>query len=90
MQKISLYRYTRPDGGVTVSAVKPDTEYTEMTRLVADEGHTLTDGNTTTPCADTDNPDVWSEVEDTENLENPDEASVSDYQAALRDMGVEL
>lgn len=90
MQKISLYRYTRPDGGVTVSAVKPDIEYTEMTRLVADEGHTLTDGNTTTPCADTDNPDVWSEVEDTENLENPDEASVSDYQAALRDMGVEL
>lgn len=87
MQKIPLYRYTRPDGGVTVSTVKPDTEYTEMVRLVADEGNALTDGNTTTPCVDTDNPDVWAEVEDTEN---PNEASAADYQAALRDMGVEV
>ena len=87
MQKIPLYRYTRPDGGVTVSTVKPDTEYTEMTRLVADEGNALTNGNTTTPCVDTDNPDVWAEVEDTEN---PNEATAADYQAALRDMGVEV
>ena len=87
MQKIPLYRYTRPDGGVTVSTVKPDTEYTEMVRLVADEGNALTDGNTTTPCVDTDNPDVWAEVEDPEN---PNEASAADYQAALRDMGVEV
>lgn len=87
MQKIPLYRYTRPDGGVTVSTVKPDSEYTEMVRLVADEGHTLTDGNTTTPCVDTDDPDVWAEVEDTEN---PNEATAADYQAALRDMGVEV
>lgn len=88
MQKIPLYRYTRPDGGVTVSAVKPDAEYTEMTRLVADEGNALTDGNTTTPCVDTDNPNVWAEVEDT--AENPGEATAADYQAALRDMGVEV
>lgn len=87
MQKIILYRYTRQDGGVTVSTVKPDTECTEMTRLVADEGYSLTDGNTTTSCIDTDNPDVWSEVEETEN---PDEATAADYQAALRDMGVEV
>lgn len=87
MQTIPLYRYTRPDGGVTVSTVKPSGEYTELSRLVADEGYTLTNGETTTPCVDTDNPGVWSEVADTEN---PNEATAADYQAALRDMGVEV
>ena len=67
MQTISLYRYTRADGGMTVSTVKPDTEYTELFRLVADEGHVLTDGSTTAPCVDTDNPDVWIEIVDSEN-----------------------
>lgn len=62
MQKISLYRYTRPDGGVTISTVKPDTEYTELFRLVADEGYVLTDGNTTAPCVDTDSFDAWTEI----------------------------
>lgn len=66
MQKMTLYRFTRPDGGVTVSPVKPDGEYTEMFRLVADEGMVLTDGVTTTTCTDTENPDVWQEVEDAE------------------------
>ena len=87
MQKIPLYRYTRPDGGVTVSTVKPETDYTELTRLVADDGYTLTNGETTTTCTDTDNPGAWSEVPDTEN---PNEATAEDYQAALREMGVEV
>ncbi len=63
MRTIPLYRYTRPDGGVTVSTVKPDTDYTELTRLVADEGYVLTDGNATTHCTDTDNPEAWTEVQ---------------------------
>ena len=88
MQKITLYRYVRPDGGVTVSTTEPDTEYTEMTRLVADEGYALTDGNTTTYCVDTDNPAAWSEVKDT--AESPDEATATDYRDALRDLGVEV
>lgn len=29
MQTITLYRYTRPNGGVTVSTVKPSGEYTD-------------------------------------------------------------
>ena len=62
MQKITLYRYNRPDGGVTVSPVKPDGEYTEMYRLVADEGMVLTDGVDQTACIDTDKPDVWMET----------------------------
>lgn len=62
MQKITIYRFTRPDGGVSVSPLKPDTEYTELARLVADEGRTLTDGVRQAECVDTDNPDAWEEV----------------------------
>lgn len=63
MQKITLYRYIRPGGGVTVSPVKPDAEYTVLYRLIADEGMELTDGVTNTTCVDTDNPDAWEELE---------------------------
>lgn len=66
MQTILLYRYIRADGGITVSPEKPDTEYTELTRLVADEGYILTNGDTYTFCIDTDNPDLWIEKEDVE------------------------
>ena len=85
MQTITLYRFIRPDGGVSVSPVKPDVEYTELFRLVADDGMILTDGENYTSCTDTDNPDIWSEVVDTEN-----EATAEDYQNALREMGVEV
>ena len=44
MQTIVLYRYTRVDGGTTVSTEKPDTEYTETSRLIANDGYILTDG----------------------------------------------
>lgn len=64
MQTITLYRYIRKDGGVTVSTVKPEGEYTEMVRLVADEGKALTqDGENLTFCVDTDSTDGWYEVE---------------------------
>lgn len=87
MQRITLYRYTRPGGGVTVSTVKPETEYTVLYRLVADEGFVLTDGETVSPCVDTDNPSAWEEVPD---VENPNEATDTDYQNALREMGVKV
>lgn len=87
MQTIPLYRYTRLDGGVTVSPVKPETDCAELFRLVADDGMVLTDGETVTYCTDTENPGAWSEVEDTEN---PGEATAEDYQNALREMGVEV
>ena len=63
MQIILLYRYNRHGGGVTVSPVKPEGEYTELFRLVADEGMVLTDGITTTTCVDTDDATKWHEVE---------------------------
>ena len=70
MQKITLYRYTRPDGGMTTSPVKPDADYTELYRLVADDGMTLTNGEVTTPCTDTDSLDAWTEIVDIESEEN--------------------
>lgn len=63
MQTITLYRYIRPDGGVSVSPVKPDSEYTELYRLVADEGHMLTSGTDITNCTDTSDPSIWTEIE---------------------------
>ena len=70
MQTIRLYKYTRADGGVTVSPIKPDTEYTEMYRLVADEGKVLTNGEVITTCTDVANTDGWSEID--EHIENID------------------
>ena len=65
MQTIILYRYSREDGGITVSPVQPDVEYTEMYRLVADEGKALTqDGETLCPCVDVESVDGWYEVDD--------------------------
>lgn len=70
MQTIKLYKYTRPDGGVTVSPVKPDTAYTEMVRLVADEGKTLTtDGINFTTCTDVLSASGWIEVDAPEDSE---------------------
>ena len=64
MQKIILYRYVRSDGGVTVSPVNPECEYTKMFRLIADEGCILTDGGATARCIDTNSPEAWAETED--------------------------
>lgn len=64
MQTINLYRYIRPDGGVTVSPIEPDVEYTVLYRLVADEGYILTNDTTYAPCIDTNTPGEWSEVID--------------------------
>ena len=64
MQIIPLYRYERENGGVTVSPNKPNAEYTEMCRLVADEGKALTnDGVNTTTCADVESTEGWYEID---------------------------
>ena len=63
MSIIPLYRYTRPDGGVTVSPIKPDTEYTELCRLIADEGMAITNGVIITDCIDVDSADGWIDCE---------------------------
>lgn len=65
MQTIKLYKYERAEGGVTISPTKPNTEYTEMLRLIADEDKALTkDGKEFTPCVDVDSADGWYEVDE--------------------------
>lgn len=63
MEVKTLYKYNRENGGVTVSPEKPDCEYTEMYRLIADEGMELVKGDIRTMCIDTDTTDGWEEVE---------------------------
>lgn len=65
MEKITMYRYTRPDGGTSVSREKPTdgVKYTESYRLIADEGMLLVSGTKTASCIDTNNPDEWVEIE---------------------------
>ena len=70
MKIIELYKYTRPEGGTTVSPEKPEGEYTEAVRLVADEGKVLTlDGENFTECVDVDSEAGWYEVDKPEDPE---------------------
>lgn len=70
MKKITLYRFEREGGGVTTSPQKPDGEYTTLSRLIADYDKVLTNGNIEVVVVDTDTPDEWQEVDDTQGL-NP-------------------
>lgn len=64
MQTITLYRYTRPDGGVSTSPIKPDAgDYSLKYRLIADEGKLLTDGTTVAGCVDVESPEGWTETD---------------------------
>ena len=88
MRTVPLYRFTRPEGGITDSTIKPDVDFVERSRLIADEGYILTNGEIFTPCIDTDEPEKWSEVEYTP--ESNEEVTEADYQNALIEFGVEL
>lgn len=63
MQKLTLYRYTRPDGGISVSPIMPEVEYSVLYRLIADDGKELIDGVNHATCVDTATPDAWTEVD---------------------------
>lgn len=64
MKDITLYRFKRADGGVTVSPNKPNCEYETSHRLVADEGKVITnDGENFHSVIDVDSVDGWQEVE---------------------------
>lgn len=70
MKIIKLYCYERDGGGVTVSPVEPDVPYTEMYRLVADDGMELTNGEITSSCVDTETIEGWEEVPALEEVED--------------------
>lgn len=82
MQTINLYRYTRGDGGITTSPVKPQGEYTEMYRLIADEGKAMTDGTKVAPCVDVSSVDGWHEIDDP----GEDELTETEQKAAAYDV----
>lgn len=65
MKVVKLYRTVREDGGVTVSPTKVESgEYTEMFRLIADDGKLLTvNGIDTCPCVDVETVEGWYEVD---------------------------
>lgn len=75
MEIKTLYRFKREDGGITVSPNKPEGEYTELVRLVADEGKVLTqDGERLFCVIDTDSADGWYEVDAPEEVADENNA----------------
>ena len=73
MKNITVYRYKREDGGITVSPKKPNTEYTIKTRLIADKDYALVnDKGVKVISVDTDKPEEWTEVSAPELWEMPD------------------
>ena len=66
MQIINLYKYARPDGGITVTPTEPkDIEYTDDgVRLIADEGKILTNDKELTYCIDVPSSEGWYEIEE--------------------------
>lgn len=63
MRIVKLYRYARNDGGINVSPIKPDFEYTEAYRLIADEGKALVKDNCEPVfCVDVESTDGWQEI----------------------------
>lgn len=64
MKVKALYRFKRADGGITVSPDKPDCEYTEKVRIIADKGKAITkDGKKLYSVIDADSTDGYYEVE---------------------------
>ena len=63
MQIVNLYKFIRDDGGTTISPAKPNTEYTEMFRLIADEGKELVNGDVHTICIDVEHTEGWTEID---------------------------
>lgn len=57
-----LYQYDRGNGRITVSPIKPECEYTEMYRLIAEEGGAITDGLIFCGCVDTEDTSSWRDA----------------------------
>ena len=86
-----LYKYERSDGGVTVSTEKPDVEYIEIYRVVADEEKLITNNSTTTSCIDVSDTTGWYEIdyfkqEETDESElASDEISAQEFMALVEE-----
>lgn len=90
---MNTYKYYEDERHYCVSPVKPDCEYTEAVRLIAEEGHAVTkDGINYYYCIDVDSADGWLEIpgEWTEEgvFITADNATEADYLEALAKLGV--
>ena len=92
---MNTYKYYEDERHYCVSPIKPDCEYTEAVRLIAEEGHAITnDGINYYYCIDVDSADGWLEVPGTYTEEgdfipvDTTEATEQDYLAALAELGV--
>ena len=63
MKIINLYKYNREKDKVTVSPIKPNGEYIELYRLVADEGKKLVNGDLIVECIDVEKVEGWEETD---------------------------
>ena len=92
---MNTYKYYEDERHYCVSPIKPDCEYTEAVRLIAEEGHAITnDGINYYYCIDVDSADGWLEIPGTYTEEGDfipvdvTEATEQDYLAALAELGV--
>lgn len=63
MQIKPLYKYARADGGIIITPIQPDAVYTQLYRLVAEDGSEITSGEITTTCIDVESYDGWHDVD---------------------------
>ena len=63
MQIKPLYKYARADGCITITPIQPDAVYTQLYRLVAEDGSEITNGEITTTCIDVESYDGWHDVD---------------------------
>lgn len=81
-----LYRYQRPDGGITVSTEKPEVEYIERYRLIADDKKLVTNGKESYFVIDVENIDGWYEVSEFLANSNSDEISGEEFLMLIEDV----
>lgn len=89
---MNTYKYTEKNG-YAISPRKPDCEYEEMVRLIAEEGHALTqDGINYFYCVDVETAADWLEIPGEWSEEgvfiSADNATEQDYLTALAELGV--
>ncbi len=86
MRVVTLYRFARADGGVTVSPNPPEGEYTVLYRLIADEGRGITtDGAKIVPCADVESPEGWQDADIDSETEISAEIALAELMEVLND-----
>lgn len=90
---MNTYKYYEDERHYCVSPIKPNCEYEEAVRLVAEEGHALTkDGINYYYCVDVDSADGWLEIPGKWTEEGvfiaADNTTEADYLKALAKLGV--